>query len=451
MRLTPQAPRQRHGPPHYPTTTTRHGTVTPMLIASYELLRKVAPALAGHVDVLVCDEAHRLKAVGGNKTIDALKALGAPRIVLLTGTPLQNNLDELFAMVDIVAPGLLGTPAAFRRVWSEPIARSRLAGATPAERTLGDQRAREMADRVASVVLRRGAEVNAAFLPPLMCYDVFCRLTPLQAWGWLGGVNFGLSMTLQTAEATVKHSENSTQPTHTLNPSTPPQITMYQAALRSQAVASLLGAAAGVAQASVLPVISTLRKLCTAPALAVKRAADGAPPPPLPKDPTVPPPLEALLPPGTAAADTAHSGKLAVLDAMLRAAAATGDRVVVASTSTAVLDAVASLCAAARLVTARIDGATEAAKRQEVVDAFNRHGVGDVLLLSMRAGGAGLNLVGACKLIAVDLDWNPARERGSEQGWGVAVHVRLERRPERGREDGLGRHRTPTPRNSEGG
>ena len=138
MRLTPQAPRQRHGPPHYPTTTTtRHGTVTPMLIASYELLRKVAPALAGHVDVLVCDEAHRLKAVGGNKTIDALKALGAPRIVLLTGTPLQNNLDELFAMVDIVAPGLLGTPAAFRRVWSEPIARSRLAGATPAERTLG--------------------------------------------------------------------------------------------------------------------------------------------------------------------------------------------------------------------------------------------------------------------------------------------------------------------------
>ena len=43
----------------------------------------------------VCDEGHRLKSAGGNKTIQALVALRATRRILLTGTPLQNNLDEV--------------------------------------------------------------------------------------------------------------------------------------------------------------------------------------------------------------------------------------------------------------------------------------------------------------------------------------------------------------------
>jgi len=45
----------------------------------------------------VCDEGHRLKSAGGNKTIDSLLALRASRRILLTGTPLQNNLDEVGA------------------------------------------------------------------------------------------------------------------------------------------------------------------------------------------------------------------------------------------------------------------------------------------------------------------------------------------------------------------
>ena len=43
----------------------------------------------------VCDEGHRLKSAGGNQTIKALVALRATRRILLTGTPLQNNLDEV--------------------------------------------------------------------------------------------------------------------------------------------------------------------------------------------------------------------------------------------------------------------------------------------------------------------------------------------------------------------
>lgn len=44
----------------------------------------------------MCDEGHRLKAKGGNKTIDSLLALNCPRRVVLTGTPVQNNLDEFY-------------------------------------------------------------------------------------------------------------------------------------------------------------------------------------------------------------------------------------------------------------------------------------------------------------------------------------------------------------------
>lgn len=77
-------------------TDFKHGAVYKVLIASYEVLRRHATALAGACDLLVCDEGHRLKAAGGSKTLAALLALGCRRRVLLTGTPLQNNLEEFY-------------------------------------------------------------------------------------------------------------------------------------------------------------------------------------------------------------------------------------------------------------------------------------------------------------------------------------------------------------------
>lgn len=66
-----------------------------------------------------------------------------------------------------------------------------------------------------------------------------------------------------------------------------------------------------------------------------------------------------------------------------------------------------------RWLTARIDGSTSVDDRQSAVDGFNRGGQGAarVFLLSTRAGGAGLNLVGASTLVLLDCDWNPAMDR----------------------------------------
>jgi DNA repair and recombination protein RAD54 and RAD54-like protein len=67
--------------------------VAPVLIISYEMYRKYGDKLLGaKIGLLVCDEGHRLKNSDGNKTIAALAACPAKRRVLLSGTPVQNDL-----------------------------------------------------------------------------------------------------------------------------------------------------------------------------------------------------------------------------------------------------------------------------------------------------------------------------------------------------------------------
>ncbi len=133
--------------------------------------------------------------------------------------------------------------------------------------------------------------------------------------------------------------------------------------------------------------LSSLRKICNHPCLAPDPDREAGPTPDTPPRP-------------------ADSGKLAALDAMLAAALADpGERAVVVSQSTAALDLIGALCATRGWPCQRLDGATDPARRVDMVDAFNRHGVGRVFLLSTTAGGAGLNLVGAARLFLYDSHW----------------------------------------------
>ena len=64
-------------------------------------------------------------AKGDTQTVAALRALRCERRVLLSGTPIQNDLGEFFAVMDFACPGLLGDLGAFKKIFSGPIERSR--------------------------------------------------------------------------------------------------------------------------------------------------------------------------------------------------------------------------------------------------------------------------------------------------------------------------------------
>ena len=98
-----------------------------ILICSYECLRAHVGRLTKYpdcCDLLVCDEAHRLKNAD-NQTSRALHSLPVRRRVLLTGTPMQNDLQEFYAMVDFTNPGILNSPEHFRKHYLFPLLRGR--------------------------------------------------------------------------------------------------------------------------------------------------------------------------------------------------------------------------------------------------------------------------------------------------------------------------------------
>lgn len=78
------------------------------------------------------------------KTTKAVASLPAKRRVILSGTPIQNNLNEFYAMVNFVNPSVLGNIETFRNTYQTPIEESRLPDASPEDRELGRQRSIEV-------------------------------------------------------------------------------------------------------------------------------------------------------------------------------------------------------------------------------------------------------------------------------------------------------------------
>ena len=75
------------------------------------------------------------------------------------------------------------------------------------------------------------------------------------------------------------------------------------------------------------------------------------------------------------------------------------------------LDVIATLCRECRYPYVRLDGGTGVKKRQKLVNRFNGKEDIFVFLLSSKAGGCGLNLIGGSRLILFDPDWNPATDK----------------------------------------
>lgn len=326
-----------------------------VLIISYDQLRKYVDRITKMrgVDLVVCDEGHRLKNAE-IKTTKAISALPTRRRIILSGTPIQNDLSEFHAMVDFVNPGILGNRELFNRVFEEPIMLGRDPSCPDETKSLGADRAHYLANMQQRFILRRTQTINEKYLPAKVDMTVFIRLGAEQ-----------------------------------------------------QQVYTRVCDLAASAASTPLVIITALKKLCNHMDLfrdAIKEDSPGGGA--IPKS---------LLPKGyTPGRLTASYGaKLEFVSLMLDQLTSNGDRdkLVLVSNYTQTLDVIAALCVKKRVAFFQLDGSTPIKRRQELVDQFNFPQAQEVVfLLSSKAGGVGLNLIGANRLILFDPDWNPAND-----------------------------------------
>lgn len=335
------------------------GKIYSVMIIGYEKLRTVQEELkVARVDIVVADEGHRLK-TAQNKSALAIKSLDTDRRIILSGTPMQNELSEFFMMVDFVNPNFLGNYNTFRREFENPILKSRQPNATEKEIEKGEARNEELARLTSRFFLRRTTDTIAKYLPPKTETILFCRPTSMQA-------------------------------------------SLYRAVLRSPIFNAVLGSA----EAS-LQLINILKKLCNSPSLFLRSASEDVKP-----NETIQSLLDSI-PPELLKIGPGSSAKLQVLDSLLHhIRKSTDEKVVIVSNYTSTLDMVGSLLSSLSYPYLRLDGTTPTSKRQSIVDKFNisKTSLYFAFLLSAKAGGVGFNLIGASRLVLFDVDWNPATD-----------------------------------------
>ncbi|TVY34252.1 DNA repair protein [Lachnellula occidentalis] len=333
----------------------------PVIIVSYETLRlNVGELKNTKIGLMLCDEGHRLKN-GDSQTFTALNELNVSRRVILSGTPIQNDLSEYFSLISFANPGLLGTRIEFRKKYELPILKGRDAAGSDKDQEKGTERLRELLNIVNKFIIRRTNDILSKYLPVKYEHVVFCNLAPFQ-------------------------------------------LDLYNHFIRSPDIKALLRGKGS----QPLKAIGMLKKLCNHPDLLK-----------LPEDL---PGSEEFFPEDYVHKDARgrdrdirpyYSGKMQVLDRMLaRIRQDTNDKIVLISNYTQTLDMFDKLCRHRGYGSLRLDGTMNVTKRQKLVDKFNNpDGAEFIFLLSSKAGGCGLNLIGANRLVLFDPDWNPAADQ----------------------------------------
>ncbi|KAL2384404.1 DNA repair protein rhp54 [Blastomyces dermatitidis] len=335
--------------------------VRPVLIVSYETLRLNVDELKDTpIGLLLCDEGHRLKN-GDSQTFTALNSLNVDRRVILSGTPIQNDLSEYFSLLNFANPNILGTRSEFHKKYEMPILRGRDADATDEDRKKGDESVTELLNVVNKFIIRRTNDILSKYLPVKYEHVVFCGLAPFQT-------------------------------------------DLYNHFIQSPDIKSLLRGKGS----QPLKAIGLLKKLCNHPDL-LNLGTD------LPGSEQFFP--DDYVPMECRGRDrdvrSWYSGKMMVLDRMLaRIRQDTNDKIVLISNYTQTLDLFERLCRTRQYGCLRLDGTMNVTKRQKLVDKFNDpNGEEFVFLLSSKAGGCGINLIGANRLVLFDPDWNPAADQ----------------------------------------
>ncbi len=291
-------------------------------LTTYAVLRLDEPVLSARGwDTVILDEAQNIKNAE-SQVANAAFSLRARFRMALTGTPVENRLDELWSQFHFLNRGLLGGRRQFLDRYARPIAD-------------GDaEAARSLRERIGPFLLRRLKREVAAELPPRTEVVLRCALD---------------SREREIYDA-------------------------IHAATRKEVVEKLQ---AGGSVLAALEALLRLRQACCHPSLLPGQAAES-------------------------------SSKLELLLDTLDKVLAGGHKALVFSQWTRLLDLIEPPLRAAGMAFTRLDGSTR--NRDQVVDAFQAPSGPPIMLVSLKAGGTGLNLTAADTVFLLDPWWNPAVE-----------------------------------------
>ena len=345
---------------------------TDIVVTSYDICRNEIELLAP-IDWNYCvlDEGHLIKNPKAKISM-AVKRLKSNHRLILSGTPIQNHVLELWSLFDFLMPGFLGTEKVFADRFARPIANSRFAKSSSKEQEAGALAAEGLHKQVLPFLLRRLKEEVLHDLPPKILQNYYCDLSDLQK-----------------------------------------KLFDEFAKKERKKVTEEAGSDSKEAKQHIFQALQYMRKLCNSPALVVKpdHKQYGA--------------IQAALERrGSSLRDVAHAPKLNALKDLLLDCGIGADpsttntfvsphRALIFCQMKEMLDIVATTVFRDLLPGVqylRLDGSVEANKRQAIVNQFNTDPSYDCLLLTTSVGGLGLNLTGADTVIFVEHDWNPQKD-----------------------------------------
>ncbi|KAL8945624.1 MAG: hypothetical protein Q9183_008028, partial [Haloplaca sp. 2 TL-2023] len=153
---------------------------TDIVITSYEVCRNDIDVLAPfNWNYCVLDEGHLIKNPRAKTTL-AVKRLASNHRLILSGTPIQNNVLELWSLFDFLMPGFLGAEKVFLDRFAKPIAASRFSKSSSKEQEAGALAIEALHKQVLPFLLRRLKEEVLDDLPPKILQNYYCDLSDLQ-------------------------------------------------------------------------------------------------------------------------------------------------------------------------------------------------------------------------------------------------------------------------------
>nr|GMD62646.1 protein CHROMATIN REMODELING 24 isoform X2 [Ipomoea batatas] len=357
-----------------------------VLLTTYDIVRNNVKSLCGDYyrygdgseddiiwDYMILDEGHLIKNPSTQRA-KSLHEIPCAHRIIISGTPIQNNLKELWALFNFCSPGLLGDNKWFKEKYEHYILRGNEKNATDREKRIGSAVAKELRERIQPYFFRRLK--SEVFSEDASTSTKLSKKNEMCVWLKL----------------------------------TSCQRQLYVAFLKSEIVLS-------ACDNSPLAALTILKKICDHPLLLTKRAAE-----------EVLEGMESMSVPGQEdhamaerlvmqMADAAEkfdieenqniSCKITFIMQLLEFLIPNGHHVLIFSQTRRMLDQIQASLNCSGFKFLRIDGTTKAADRLKIVNDFQEGCGAPIFLLTSQVGGLGLTLTKADRVIVVDPAWNP--------------------------------------------